>query len=121
MGKLGVKCGLVWGIVLVVLAMAPFSPRMSSAGSAVPPDPQDALHEVVSGDNLHLVAGYYYGDGRQWERIWHANRGQVPNPNRLELGMVLRIPDVTSPAEPYADFVARVRRSPVPGGNSGRP
>ena len=121
MERLGVKCRLLWGIVLVLLAMAPLGARTSSAGSVVPPDPQDALHEVVSGDNLHLVAGYYYGDSRQWERIWQANRGQVPNPNRLEKGMVLRIPDVMSPAEPYAAFVARVRRPPAPGGAPGRP
>ncbi|HSB69778.1 MAG TPA: hypothetical protein VLT62_10630 [Candidatus Methylomirabilis sp.] len=73
--------------------------------------PEDALHQVRPGDELHLLAGYYYGDARQWERIWQVNRDQVSNPNRIRRGMILRIPDATPPAEPYADFVARTRRA----------
>ncbi len=72
---------------------------------------QDALHQVMPGDNLHLIAGYYYGDARQWERIWRANRDQVRNPNRIERGALLRVPDAEVPAEPYADFAVRARRS----------
>jgi len=94
------------GIVLIVLC--PGAP----AAAAAPP--QDALHEVMPGDDLRLIAGYYYGDTRQWERIWQANRDQVPNPNRIERGALLRIPDATVPAEPYADFVARARRVITP-------
>jgi hypothetical protein len=70
---------------------------------------QDALHEVVAGDALRSMAGYYYGDTRQWERIWNANRDQIRNPNRVERGLLLLIPDAKPPAEPYADFLARIR------------
>lgn len=94
------------GIVLIVLC--PGAP----AAAASPP--QDALHQVMPGDDLRLIAGYYYGDTRQWERIWQANRDQVPNPNRIERGALLRIPDATVPAEPYPDFVARARRVITP-------
>jgi len=89
------------GIVLMVLC--PGAP----AAPAAPP--QDALHQVMPGDDLRLIAGYYYGDTRQWERIWQANREQISNPNRIERGALLRIPDAVVPAEPYADFVARAR------------
>jgi hypothetical protein len=108
------KCKLLWGILIVLLSMAPVSARVSTAGSPESAEPQDALHEVLPGDNLHLIAGYYYGDARQWERIWQANRKPIPNPNRIERGMVLHIPDVTIPDEPYSDFVARTRRYYVP-------
>ncbi len=85
-----------------------------SAGLGAPAaasDHQDALHQVMPGDDLHLIAGYYYGDARQWERIWEANRDQIRNPNRIQRGALLRIPDAAVPAEAYGDFVARARRT----------
>jgi hypothetical protein len=117
MGTLRIlKCGLMWGMLGVLFPFALLGVGIGTAESQGPPDPQDALHEVLPGDNLHLIAGYYYGDCRQWERIWEANRKPVRNPNLLERGIVLRIPDVTIPDESYTDFVARVRRSPDPAG-----
>jgi hypothetical protein len=78
------------------------------------PAPLDAIHEVMPGDDLHLIAGYYYGDARQWERIWRANRDQISNPNRIERGALLRIPDAAIPDESYVDFVARARGATGP-------
>ena len=107
------KSRLLFGVVIVVFPLIFLSVRMTFAQSDAQPEGQDALHEVLPGDNLHLIAGYYYGDCRQWERIWKANRKPVRNPNLLTEGMILRIPDVTTPEEQYTDFVARVRRSPA--------
>ena len=107
------KSRLLFGVVIVVFPLIFLSVRMTFAQSDAQPEGQDALHEVLPGDNLHLIAGYYYGDCRQWERIWKANRKPVRNPNLLTEGMILRIPDVTTPEEQYTDFVARVRRSPT--------
>ena len=110
------KSKLLFGMVVVLFPLALLGVRASFAESEAQPEAQDALHEVLPGDNLHLIAGYYYGDCRQWERIWKANRKPVRNPNLLAEGMILRIPDVTIPEEPYTDFVARVRRLPAPAG-----
>ena len=102
-----------WLVVLVSLLsiganlVCPAVPKAALAS-------QDALHEVMPGDDLHLIAGYYYGDARQWERIWQANRDQIPNPNRIGRGLLLRIPEVVSPDESYADFLARSRRVIAP-------
>jgi hypothetical protein len=99
-------------IVLAALAVALVA---LGGASALAGPGQDALHEVRAGDNLHLIAGYYYGDARQWERIWHANREQVPDANRIERGLWLRIPDAASPVESYADFLTRMgSRKAVP-------
>ena len=72
---------------------------------------QTVEHTIQSGDNLHLIAGYYYGDPRQWKRIWKTNRKAVPGPNRLAPGRVLRIEG--SPNDSllgsYDDFRSRVR------------
>ena len=91
-------------LVVGVLALAP--PPAATATAAVA---GDLLHEVAPGDGLRLIAGYYYGDTRQWTRIWTANRDQLRNPNRLERGSLLVIPNAIAPTEPYAEFAARTR------------
>ena len=95
-------------IVAVVLLMLgtmalPHQPLQAASAPASP----DVLHEVLPGDCLHLIAGYYYGDTRLWERIWKANRHLIRNPHVLELGTYLYVPDAGTPAEPYPDFTAR--------------
>ena len=68
-------------------------------------------HTIRSGDNLHLIAGYYYGDPRQWKRVWKTNRKNLAGPNRLVPGKILRIegfPD-DSLLGSYDDFRSRVR------------
>jgi len=95
-------------IVAVVLLMLgtmalPHQPLQAASAPASP----DVLHEVLPGDCLHLIAGYYYGDTRLWERIWKANRHLVRNPHVLVLGTFLLVPDAGAPAEPYPDFTAR--------------
>jgi hypothetical protein len=97
-------CVFVGGVVGLT-AGAP-----AGAAMPAPAGPQDAIHEVMAGDNLHLIAGYYYGDARQWERIWDANKPQVKNPNVIERGAFLRIPNASAPDTPYAEFAARTRR-----------
>jgi hypothetical protein len=91
-------------LVLGMLALAP--PPTVAATAAVG---GDLLHEVAPGDGLRLIAGYYYGDTRQWTRIWTANRDQLRNPNRLERGSLLVIPNAVAPTEPFAEFAARTR------------
>lgn len=97
-------------VLIFMVSLVTLSTRLESSAAAATSPSQDALHEVLPGDNLRLIAGYYYGDARQWERIWNANRDQVRNPNRIERGDFLRIPDATVPMESYTDFVARARR-----------
>lgn len=112
MARLGVVPHCLMGLLIALAVITPIEVQASEAGLPEPPDTLDALHEVAPGDNLHLIAGYYYGDARQWERIWRSNRQQVSNPNVIERGTLLLVPAITVPEEPYAEFVARVRRSP---------
>ena len=105
MSMLRVALCVTFGAVVGLTASAP-----AAAATAAPPGPQDAIHEVMAGDNLHLIAGYYYGDARQWERIWDANKPLVKNPNVIERGTFLRIPNASAPDTPYAEFAARTRR-----------
>ncbi|MGH7408306.1 MAG: LysM peptidoglycan-binding domain-containing protein, partial [Candidatus Methylomirabilales bacterium] len=80
--------------------------------------PVEALHQVQREDNLHLIAAYYYGDARQWPRVYAANRTLIgANPSVIHRGQVLKIllPAGWAPLEPYDRFVARVRATGIPG------
>ena len=101
-----VRVALVAAVLIGTLGWMGSASQLALAAAA---EPAAVTHEVQPGDNLHLIAGYYYGDARQWTRIWKANRDQLSNPNRIAEGSVLRVPDATEPTESYADFVARVR------------
>ena len=85
-----------------LLSLAPVPARCAA---------QTVEHTIRSGDNLHLIAGYYYGDPRQWKRVWKVNRKSLAGPNRLTPGRILRIegsPD-DSLLGSYEDFRSRVR------------
>lgn len=49
-------------------------------------------HEVVRGDDLHLLAAYYYRNPRKWNTIFRSNRGVIEDPDLIRPGMTLTIP-----------------------------
>jgi nucleoid-associated protein YgaU len=49
-------------------------------------------YTVIAGDTLRSIAEQFYGDETQWPRIHNANRDQIPNPDQIVPGQVLRIP-----------------------------
>jgi len=54
--------------------------------------PEAFLYEVKGNDNLHWLAAKFYGDPRQWFRIYEANGEKLKNPNILRIGQGLLIP-----------------------------
>ncbi len=58
------------------------------------PKPEGKFTEYVvkPGDSLSGIAKKVYKDGRLYERIYEANKSVIPNPNRLPVGLKLRIP-----------------------------
>jgi len=58
------------------------------------PKPEGKFTEYVvkPGDSLSVIAKKVYKDGRLYERIYEANKSVIPNPNRLPVGLKLRIP-----------------------------
>lgn len=74
----------------------PATPGATAAQNMLPPGAVQegavVLHKVASDkENLHLLAGYYYGNARLWQKIYAANRKLIKNPNRLPVGQTLRI------------------------------
>ena len=51
-----------------------------------------APYGVAAGDTLSKIALEVYGDASQWPRIFDANRDQISNPNVINVGQILRVP-----------------------------
>lgn len=63
-------------------------PREEPSESAGPPE----TYTVQAGDTLSRVSEKVYGQPNRWMDIFQANRDQLPSPNALKPGQVLRIP-----------------------------
>ena len=51
-------------------------------------------YKVVKNDCLWKIAVRAYGDGYQWTKIWQENKSKLWDPNELEIGMILTIPNL---------------------------
>jgi len=47
---------------------------------------------VQEGETLSSIAGGVLGDPVQWRALYQANRDRIKNPNRLKVGLQLRVP-----------------------------
>ena len=97
--RLTLACALAAGCLF---CLAP-----ASARSAAP----TIEHTIRTGDNLHLIAGYYYGNPRQWKSVWKANRKALSSANHLVPGRILKIEGSADDTllGSYDDFRSRVR------------
>lgn len=49
-------------------------------------------YTVKSGDTLSKIAKQFYGDAAQYTKIFDANRDQLSNPDKIQVGQELKIP-----------------------------
>ena len=52
-----------------------------------------AVHRLGRGDRLTLLALEFYGSKDFWVYIYEENKDVMPNPNRLSIGLEVKIPD----------------------------
>ncbi len=69
-----------------------------------PTQPEQKKHTVVEGDSLWTIAETHYGSGYNAYDIAQANK--LENPDVVEVGMVLAIPDVAVKDPTKGDIVA---------------
>ena len=69
---------------------APTTPDTTAAAGR--PATTERWHDVVSGDTLSKLAARYYGNGREYMKIFEANRDVLTDPDRIRVGQRLRIP-----------------------------
>lgn len=48
-------------------------------------------YKVVRNDSLWKIAVKQFGNGYKWTQIWNLNRSKINDPNRLEIGMVIKL------------------------------
>jgi len=116
--KAGMLLVLLWTGVATAEQVGTGEPSPGSFEEMLANLPVEALHQVQGEDNLHLIAAYYYGDARQWPRVYAANRALIGrNPSVIHKGQILKIhlPAGWAPLEPYDHFLARVRATGIPG------
>jgi nucleoid-associated protein YgaU len=66
--------------------------------SAMPTEPKNITpagktYTVVKGDSLSKIAKREYGDVRDWRKIYEANRDVIDDPDLIEPGQSLIIPE----------------------------
>jgi nucleoid-associated protein YgaU len=65
----------------------------SPSGGAAANAPTARMYIVQSGDSLSKIAKKFYGDATSWKKIFEANRDVVKNPDLIQPGWKLQIPD----------------------------
>jgi len=97
-------------VFLILVVVTPLYAQTPGRTPSEAASPIEALHQVQSNDNLHLLAAYYYGDARQWVQILNTNRDGIQNPSVIQPGQILRISLSPSwnPSEPYVEWRLRV-------------
>src|ERR1700730_16973896 len=56
------------------------------------PAPAQQKYTVVSGDSLSKIAKHFYGDANKYMKIFEANKDQLDDPNKIQIGQELVIP-----------------------------
>ncbi len=56
-------------------------------------DSEAKTYTVVAGDTLWKIASDHYGKGNQYMKIFEANRNILDDPDKIQIGQVLKIPD----------------------------
>jgi LysM repeat protein len=70
---------------------------------------------VVPGDNLWNIAKHKLGAGHRWPEIYALNRDKIKNPNLIQIGQVLALPDASrhGASDPHPMQRARPRIAPL--------
>jgi Uncharacterized protein containing LysM domain len=79
-------------ILLVLLFLVLFiAPSLNAEELSPEPEKRPIVHKVSKGEELHLLAGYYRLDAREWHKIYIWNSDLVQNKNRIYPGQELVI------------------------------
>jgi len=90
----------VQGANAAAIAKDLFEFRLFGSPASVPSAPKkpsgETRHKVAAGESLSSIAYYYYDDLNLWPIIHDVNQPAVgQNPNKLEIGLELVIPDIS--------------------------
>jgi nucleoid-associated protein YgaU len=81
----------------------PTTPSATASRNTTPPratTPAGRTHTVAAKETLYGISVKYYGNGRQVDAIYQANRDQMRSKEDVRPGMVLRLPAAEGTAAP---------------------
>jgi nucleoid-associated protein YgaU len=61
-------------------------------GGVADPAKGARTYTVKSGDTLSKIAKEFYGDASQWKKIHQANTDRIKDPDKIQVGWTLQIP-----------------------------
>ena len=73
----------------------PPSPQVTPVGGQTQKTSDVETYTVVKGDTLSKISKQFYGDANEYMRIFEANRDQLKDPDKIQIGQVLKIPGKT--------------------------
>ena len=79
--------------ITVTESAAPQAPMTQTAGASVGGGQSSRTYTVKSGDSLSKISKEFYGEAGQYMRIFEANRDQLSDPNKIQPGQELVIPE----------------------------
>ena len=56
------------------------------------PEKKVKVYVAKAGDSLSKIAKAVYGDADRWQEIFEANKDKIQDPDRIAVGLALRIP-----------------------------
>jgi nucleoid-associated protein YgaU len=56
------------------------------------PEKRVKVYVTKAGDSLSKIAKAVYGDADRWQEIFEANKGKIKDPDKISVGLELRIP-----------------------------
>jgi len=67
--------------------------RTQTAGAGIGGGQGNRTYTVQSGDSLSKISRQFYGDANQYMKIFNANRDKLNDPNKIQPGQQLVIPE----------------------------
>jgi len=69
------------------------APRTQTAGAGIGGGESTRTYTVQSGDTLSKISKQFYGNANQYMKIFEANRDRLDDPNKIQVGQQLTIPE----------------------------
>jgi nucleoid-associated protein YgaU len=69
------------------------APRTQTAGAGIGGGESTRTYTVQSGDTLSKISKQFYGNANQYMKIFEANRDRLENPDKIQVGQQLTIPE----------------------------
>jgi LysM repeat protein len=99
-----------------VAKVLPVSGSTTAASVVAPPGSHWRLHQVQEGETLSSLARRYLGAADRYPELFAANRDVLQSPNRLPVGVSLKVPTSTSDAEAASSVLPAAPVVPIPRG-----